>query len=48
MQKDKAIIFNTEVDLHLSTSWHYYIEIFLDESSNYSVKTRRELNKIFI
>ena len=28
IQNDKAIIFDTEVDLHLSTSGHYCVEIY--------------------
>ena len=46
MQNNKAIIFDTEVDLHLSTSGHYCVEIY-PNASIYTNKNKETVQEIF-
>ena len=46
MQNDKAIIFDTEVDLNLPTSQHYYVETYPNVSI-YTNKYKDTIHEIF-
>ena len=46
MQNDKAIIFDTEANLHLSTSGHYCVEIY-PNASIYTNKNKDTVREIF-
>ena len=44
MQNDRAITFDTEVDLHISTSGHYCVEIY-PNASIYTNKNKDKLSR---